>query len=131
MYKIDVDFDVYKELTIRRETEDVTYNDVIRALVGLGPVNKLKVVQKTFSKDSFISKGVEFPEGTEFRSQYKGKYYKAIVENGYLVLNSEKYTSPSPAAVSITGNSVNGWLFWECKLPNRSDWVTIKSLRNN
>lgn len=130
MYKVDVDFDVYKELTIRRETEEVTYNDVIRELVGLGPVTKIKQQQKPFFKNSFISKGVEFPEGTEFRSHYKGKYYNAIVQDGYLVLDGVKYTSPSPAAVSITNNSVNGWLFWECRLPGRADWATIRSIRD-
>lgn len=130
MHKIDVDFDVYKALMIRRETENVTFNDVIRELVGLVPVNKTNVINKPFSKNSFISKGVEFPEGTEFRSYYKGQYFNAIVKNGYLVLNGKKFTSPSPAAVSITSNSVNGWLFWECRLPDRADWVTIKSLRD-
>jgi hypothetical protein len=130
MYKVDVDFDVYKELTVRRATEEVTYNDVIRELVDLGPMKAKSPERKHYSKSSLVVKGVEFPNGTEFRSQHKGKYYNAIVENGYLILNGEKYSSPSPAAVSITNNSVNGWIFWECRLPGRSDWTTLKSLRN-
>ncbi len=35
MPSIDIDFDIYKELTSLRETEDVTYNDVIRELLEL------------------------------------------------------------------------------------------------
>lgn len=36
MATIDVDFEVYKALTIRRETEEMTYNDVLRHLLSLG-----------------------------------------------------------------------------------------------
>lgn len=36
MHAVEVDFDVYKQLTVRRTTEDVSYNDVIRELLGLG-----------------------------------------------------------------------------------------------
>ena len=34
MARIDVDFEVFKELTVRRASESVTYNDVIRELLG-------------------------------------------------------------------------------------------------
>jgi hypothetical protein len=36
MTSIEVDFDVYKVLTMKRETESVTYNDVLRKMLGLG-----------------------------------------------------------------------------------------------
>jgi hypothetical protein len=36
MVALDVDFEVFKALTNRRATESVTYNDVIRELLGLG-----------------------------------------------------------------------------------------------
>lgn len=35
MATIEVDFEVYKELTVRRESESMTENDVIRLLLGL------------------------------------------------------------------------------------------------
>lgn len=129
MNTIEIDFDVYKKLTILRETEEVTYNDVIRRLLDL-PQQKQETRQyKTSLKSSLICKGVEFPEGTELKSHYKGRNYRAIVQNGFIILNGEKYKSPSPAAVSITNNSVNGWIFWDCKLPNSNRWITLKSLR--
>jgi len=37
MAAIEIDFDVFKELTQRRRDESVTYNDVIRALLGWQP----------------------------------------------------------------------------------------------
>ena len=36
MRTIEIDFDVYKALTLKRETEDVSYNDVFREILGLG-----------------------------------------------------------------------------------------------
>ena len=35
-YQIEVDFDVYRELMLRREREDITFNDVLRGLLSLG-----------------------------------------------------------------------------------------------
>ena len=35
MHTVEVDFDVLKALMTRREVESVTYNDVIRRLIGL------------------------------------------------------------------------------------------------
>jgi hypothetical protein len=30
--------------------------------------------------------------------------------------------------MSITKNSVNGWKFWECKLPGKQHWQSINTL---
>lgn len=38
MHTIDIDFDVYKALTMRREKEEMSYNDVLRQMLGLAPV---------------------------------------------------------------------------------------------
>ena len=42
MTTIEIDFDVFKELTIRRTTESVTYNDVLLELLGLDRSKVLK-----------------------------------------------------------------------------------------
>lgn len=130
MHTIEVDFDVYKQLTVRRTTEDVSYNDVIRELLGLdkGKPNEVKV-SASVSLEDWVSKGVRFPTGTDFRANYKGKVHCARVEGGALALNGRRYDSPSAAAVSITGSSVNGWRFWECRLPGKSTWEFIERLR--
>ena len=132
MYTIDVDFEVYKQLTVRRATEDVTYNDVIRELLGLaqsGPTPRAEQ-DAGESPEDWVAKGVRFPVGTDFRAHYKGQMYTARVEGGVLVLaNGKRFDSPSAAAVSITGNSVNGWRFWECRLPGKSSWQLIEGMR--
>ncbi|MCK4815154.1 DUF4357 domain-containing protein, partial [bacterium] len=55
--------------------------------------------------------------------------YYGKVEPGALVVDNTSFNSPSAAAVKITGNPVNGWTFWECRMPGESSWRMIKSLR--
>ncbi len=76
-------------------------------------------------------KGVRLPAGTEFRAMYKARSYFARVEGGALVLEGKRYDSPSAAAVSITGSAVNGWRFWEARLPGQSGWNMIESFRRS
>ncbi|WP_338845076.1 hypothetical protein V8J88_15390 [Massilia sp. W12] len=132
MYSIEVDFEVYKQLTFRRATEHVTYNDVIRGLLGLAeaaPANSVAQGNAQSSGD-WVAKGVRFPVGTEFRASYKGQIHTARVENGALVLsNGAHCDSPSAAARLVTGSSVNGWRFWECRIPGKSSWQLLETLR--
>lgn len=132
MYTIDVDFEVYKQLTVRRATEDVTYNDVVRELLGLAQSASAPRTEKGNGQlpGDWVAKGVRFPVGTDFRANYKGQIHTARVESSALMLsNGKRFDSPSAAAVSITGSAVNGWRFWECRLPGKSPWQLIESLR--
>lgn len=128
MVSIDIDFDVFKELTIRRESEAMTENEVLRELLGL-TISKSNQQPSSPNGIPWVVKGVTFPSGTEFKATHKGRNFEAQVKNGALVLNGKRYKSPSAAAVSITGNPVNGWRFWECKLPNSSSWQLAAKLR--
>lgn len=130
MNTIEVDFEVFKQLTLRRATEEVSYNDVVRELLGLeNPnINSIHSPTKT-SSDDWIVKGVQFPAGTEFRANYKGKIYVGRVEGGKLIVDGKRYDAPSAAAVAITKNAANGWRFWECRMPGKSSWQLIESLR--
>jgi hypothetical protein len=108
----------------------MTENDVIRKLLGLSKAAKLSHPPNPEpSQLPWVSKGVSFPNSTQFRAAYKGQQYTGAVENGALVVKGERYTSPSAAAVAITGNPVNGWRFWECLLPGESQWTLITNLR--
>lgn len=136
MRTIEVDFDVFKALTLRRPTESVTENDVLRELLGLSPAPRSlnaarasTVIAPPIDPDSWLSKGVRFPAGTEFRAHYKGETYLARVERGALVLAGKRYDTPSAAAMAITGSPVNGWTFWECRTPGQGAWRMIKTMR--
>lgn len=130
MQTIEVDFDVYKQLTVRRATEQVTYNDVIRVLLGIKAEGGSRPSQPDgMSTKDWVTKGVRFPVGTEFRSEYKGNLITAKVDAGALMLNGKSYDSASAAAMAVTDSQVNGWIFWECRLPGESKWKQIKMLR--
>ena len=131
MYSIEIDFDVYKKLTLLRETESMSYNDVLRDVFKLGPTRAKQPEVLPPSSDDWVVKGVRFPAGTEFRVTYKGKTYTAFVEGGALKLNGNRFESPSKAAMSITNNAVNGWRFWECRFPGKSVWQLMDSIRGN
>ncbi|MGH7557368.1 MAG: DUF2924 domain-containing protein [Gemmatimonadota bacterium] len=126
METLQVDFEVWKELTIRRERPDHSCNDVLRDLLGL-PEPAETMPSK--SGRGWTSKGVFFPEGTKFRATYKGQTYYAEVKDGGLEVNGKgHHTSTSAAAKAVTGTSVNGWLFWGCQLPGASGWASVNEM---
>lgn len=129
MRTVEVDFDVYKALTMRRPSENVTENDVLRELLKLTPRHLVAAPTAVSAQGDWVAKGVRFPAGTEFRANYKGQTYLARVDNGALVLNGERFDTASSAAMSITKGPVNGWTFWECRLPGQPSWQMIKTLR--
>jgi hypothetical protein len=144
MPNIQIDFDVFKALTLRRPNESVTENDVLRTLLGLPEAGSRQVspqpseatpTQKTSNPAPpwpafWTTKGVRFPEGTEFRAKYKGQTHLGRVQRSALVVNGKRFNSPSAAAMSITGGKpINGWRFWQCRMPGEADWKSIKSLR--
>ncbi len=130
MSTIEIDFDVYKALTLRRTSEEVTYNDVLRQLLNLNVKKGASAsASAPLAQGEWTAKGVRFPAGTEFRASYKGRAIMGKVESGALQVDGKRYDSPSAAAVAITGNPVNGWIFWECRFPGSSSWRMIKSLR--
>jgi hypothetical protein len=129
MPQIDIDFEVFKELTNRRPTEDVTYNDVVRSLVRLPPLFKTANPSMNGSKPWVVS-DTSFPTGSEFIADHKGKTYSGIAKDGKLALSDgHTFSTPSAAAVHVTGSNVNGWRFWKCKLPGASQYVLIERLR--
>lgn len=122
---IDIDFDVYKALTVRRATADVTYNDVLRDLLGLTPANRSARGAAPSGGKAWVIKGITFPDGTEFRARYKGQEYQAVARGGAMLYDGTRYKAPSAAAIAITGNSVNGWRFWEARRPGDARWHSM------
>jgi hypothetical protein len=132
MVAIDVDFEVFKALTVRRRSEDMTANDVLREVLSLPtPAKRADAPTPGDGGGAWTPKGVTFPYGTEFRATYKGQQYTAVAKNGALVLNGKRYSSPSAAAVSITKNAVNGWRFWECLAPGSTEWRSADDVRHS
>jgi hypothetical protein len=128
MATIEVDFEVFKELTVRRESEAMTYNDVIRGLLGIA--KERPKPRTNGAHQGWAQKNVVFPNGTEFRANYKGRTYTATVSNNQLVLEGKAMGSLSGAAASITKTFVNGWRFWRYRFPGETDWRLAETLRS-
>lgn len=127
MPSVEIDFETYKALTMRRANEGVTYGDVIRELLGLAGKAEARPAS---TGPGVTMKGVHFPEGTVFRTTYKGETHTAEIKNGkWVTSDGEVRTSPSQAAVEITKGGVNGWWFWEGKRPSDAEWIRIGYLR--
>lgn len=122
MALIEVDWDVYKTLTVKRTTEDMTYNDVLRNLLKLGPATKVHQTTTALS-GGWTGKGHSFAADTQLRAIYKGKVYEAMIADGGIQFNGELYASPSAAAIAVTQNNVNGWRFWQ--LQKDGTWITL------
>jgi Protein of unknown function (DUF2924) len=143
MMTIEIDFEVYKALTARRADEATTYNDVLRTLLGLGqPAAGLRRLfgfgGKTPSSTSpesgrsdWIYKGIRFPTGTELRAKHKGELHKARIERGGIAVGGKRFATPSDAARAVTGTNVNGWRFWQCRLPGETGWRGLDALRQD
>ncbi len=126
---VEVDFDVFKALTALRPSEEVSENEVLRGLLKVPPKKPTPVSTDGHAPGDWVTKGVRFPADTQFRAKYKGQTYMASVENGALTFDGNPYDTPSKAAMAITKTQINGWTFWECRLPGKSSWQMIKTLR--
>lgn len=146
--QIDVDFDVFQALTLRRRNEEDSCGDVVRRLLMIAdsvpatadvgdqlrntPLNilmKLKVGAEVSGPGAWIG-NVFFPDGTQFRATYKGRSYRAEIKLGEWVdENGVRRQSPSEAAGAISATKVNGWRFWYAKRPADDEWVRLDELR--
>lgn len=136
--QIEIDFEVFKELTARRQTEAHTYNDVLRDVLGLFPVSSQPANQAQPGIGAFQPaaglqlKGLFLPDGSLLRADYKGKRYTAqIVSGQWIDSSNNQHTSPSAAAWAITNTNVNGWRFWYAKRPSDQEWRKLEVLQKN
>lgn len=131
MQQIDIDFEVWKELTLRRSSENVSYNDVIRELLGLSPAASPAPGTVLFGEKppGYSFRNLFLPDGTKLRARYKGTTYYAEIRDGrWLDHFGKEHASPSAAANNITATSVNGWRFWEARRPQDTEWRKIDAL---
>ena len=153
--QIDIDFEVYKALTMLRQSEGDSYNAVLRRLLNLNSANalagystagvasqnalapaagigtKMNSLLRTLEKSGAWFDNIHFPNGTQFQAIYKGEKYTAhIVDSHWVDSNGIVRSSPSAAASAISGTNVNGWKFWHCKLPGEHEWRRIDELKS-
>lgn len=130
MPKIDIDFDVFKAITARRDNEDVSENDVLRMMLGLAEDQKKPHGKASWSADVWVSEGVRFAVGSKLRHRFRGgETARAFIVSEGVETGGVTYPGFSPAAAAVTGHQVNGWQFWEI-LRSDGSWAKVDSLRN-
>lgn len=136
--QIEVDFEVFKALTMLRQSESHTYNEVLRDLLGLEKTAGRQITERMGGIASvfgprpnvgFVSRGLYLPDGTLLRANYKGKTYSGRIEKGkWLDAENRQFSSPSGAAHAVTGTNVNGLRFWEARRPSDTEWRKLDAL---
>jgi hypothetical protein len=141
MQPVDVDFEVFQAIQAERRGFEDTPNAALRRLLKLcssvAAQSETENVATTPRSDpsSWLYKGVSLPDGTALRMLYKGKKVTGTVEAGKWLVGGRNFTSPSEAAcfVAKTLNgkqtSLNGWIYWQAKLPKEQEWLSIDELR--
>lgn len=91
--------------------------------------NRIKAYQQ--DKNALIFKGKKCAKGKKISlaATYKGKSFSASFDckEKTVKLNGKEYSSPSAAAMSVTGHSTNGLIFWKTK-NTEGIWVPLKKL---
>jgi hypothetical protein len=133
--QIEIDFEVFKELTARRKHEGHTYNEVIRDLLKLPPSlgrtlsDFIAPVTQSGGVRGFALRGGNLPEGTKLKATYKKTEYQAEIRNGrWIGEDGEERSSPSAAASAISQTNVNGLRFWYAKRPQDTNWTRLDIL---
>lgn len=144
--QIEIDFEVFKALTANLKNEADSYNEAIRRLLGL-PASEVAMLPGEVDAPGFPSvppgnavleqlaggawfSNVFFPNGTLFRATYKGKTYRARVQNSQWIDEfGNLRNSPSDAASAISHTNVNGWRFWYVRRPFDEDWQRMDTLK--
>lgn len=87
------------------------------------------------SGKNLVTKGGSIPNGTKLRCTYKGRVFSAVVDSGSIVVEGERFRSPTEAAIyvaKIQGNdraSINGWKFWEYFNSDTGQWEVLDNFR--
>lgn len=139
---IEIDFDVFQQIVKRQKGFSDTPNAVLRRVFKLSSAsvqkNPVKNQAETLPMESpgmegrpWIGKGVELPHGTKVRMEYWGIQHHGIIQDGHWLVKSERVKSPSAAAKIISsGASLNGWVYWSVKLPGKTRFQSLNSLRD-
>jgi hypothetical protein len=142
MPKIEV-----SQQTMRRIEEASTFRDadaedvIIRALNQMARSSQIsksgggEELSWNGSPADLVTQGGRVPHGSKLRATYKGKEYRARVEDGVVVWNGQTFSSLSEAAVAVVQSKTpsrtteNGWRFWQIKTPN-GQWRPGLELRD-
>ncbi|MBW1606751.1 MAG: hypothetical protein JRE07_01745 [Deltaproteobacteria bacterium] len=128
MKNIGTSSDLLSKPVFQQSPEDAYQDKDFQSPERLGRVEQ-KSAKNSGGCVSWEVESVVFPDGTKFRGKYKGYFYYGKVRNGTLTLDEKEFVSPCEAALTITRTPIDGWLFWDCKLPEQVSWMNISEFK--
>lgn len=87
------------------------------------------------TRKSWNNQGVTLPHGTPVCMRYNRHTYEGKIVDGSWVIGDRSFDSPSGAAsgVAVTKKGkhprLDGWIYWQVKLPGEDSWKSLDSLR--
>jgi hypothetical protein len=135
---IEIDFDIHKAIVNEQRTFDEAPYLALRRLLKLPDPGTDPEDQATSNSGrSWQQQGVEIAHGSPARMSYlRGtQVFEGKFLDGKLVVNGRAFASLSEAASKLarTGNGtrtqLDGWKYWETKVPAEDKWVSLRELR--
>ena len=128
MKNIGTSSDLLSKPVFQQSPEDAYQNEVSQSPERPGSLKQQSAINSG-NCASWKVESVVFPDGTKFRGKYKGYFYYGKVRNGTMTLDEKEFVSPCEAALTITRTPIDGWLFWDCKLPEQVSWMNISEFK--
>jgi hypothetical protein len=137
--QIEIDFQVFKELTVRRSNENVSYNDVLRDILDIdatatetSPAGLAGVRAQSLTPNvggGYAFRGGFLPNGSKLKALFKNRIYTAeIIDGKWVGEDGVSHATPTAACTHITGTATSYGRFWSVKRPNDIEWVRLSSL---
>jgi hypothetical protein len=133
---IEIDFDIHKLIEAERRSFTETPNEVLRRLLNMStPEPSTQAARKPDAGRSWSGEGVTLPHRTALRMRYNGRQHEGQVVDGKWIVDGKTFDSPSGAAsgVAITKSGkrtrLDGWIYWEVRVPGDESWMPISGLR--
>jgi hypothetical protein len=137
--QIEIDFEVFKELTIRRANENVSYNDVLREVLAIDasaakacPVGSAGTQAPSLTPNiggGYAFRGGFLPNGSKLKALFKNRIYTAeIIDGKWVGEDGVNHATPTAACTHITGTATSYGRFWSVKRPSDIEWVRLSSL---
>lgn len=137
---IEIDFDIHRAIENERRGFDEPPRVALRRLLKL-PEESLKSRAKALVADSgrpWREGAVVIPHGSEARMSYQrgSQVFEGRFVDGELVVQGQGFQTLSGAASALARTKdgstpkLNGWNYWEVRLPGQERWIPMSMLRS-
>jgi hypothetical protein len=129
---IEIDFDIHKLIEPERRGFEEAEYVVLRRLLKLPDPEQ---TQPPPTGRSWSDNDVTLPHKTSLRMTYGRQTIEGEIVDGKWVCEGQSFDTPSAAASALAltkdgqTTSLNGWNYWEAKLPGSAKWSRLSDIR--